>query len=195
MKPIPSSPGYFATEGGHVVRRGRTLIPSLNGRGYLKIKVNYGRDAYVHRLVCEAYHGSCPPGKQCRHLDGDRANNKPNNLVWATKAENEVDKIIHGTLQEGVKHHKSMLTENQVIEARKRARNGEQVNDVAVDMGIPYRRLLDAVTGRRYAVIPGAVTNLPKGAQRRQAEARAAGIKLTRKSNGRNGESPQKSPQ
>lgn len=198
MRPIPSAPEYFATDEGEIFRNGRVLRISTNGRGYIKVKLSMRsvrRDAYVHRLICEAFHGPCPTGMQCRHLDGNKANNRPSNLVWGTRDENAVDRQIHGTLREGANHHRAVLTVSQVVEARRRARNGEQVDVVAADMGLPYRPVLDAVAGRRYGSIAGAVTSLPKGMQRRQAEARAAGIKILRKSNARDGESPQKSPQ
>lgn len=43
----------------------------------------------VHRLVCEAFHGPSPfRGAVVMHLDDDPANNRPENLKWATQKEN-----------------------------------------------------------------------------------------------------------
>lgn len=43
----------------------------------------------VSRLVCEAFHGPAPfDGAVVMHLDDDPANNKPENLKWATQKEN-----------------------------------------------------------------------------------------------------------
>ena len=48
-------------------------------------KKNY----YVHRLICEAFHGKCPEGKsQVDHLDRDPSNNRPENLRWVSPSEN-----------------------------------------------------------------------------------------------------------
>jgi hypothetical protein len=166
VRPIPSAPGYFACEEGFIWRRGTKRISRSNGHGYLSLKLsvqNVQWDAYVHRLVCEAYHGPCPEGLQCRHLDGNRQNNRPENLRWSDKATNEADKQIHGTAPKGEKHGASTLTPDIVLTARKRAAAGERVDHIAADMGIPYRGLLDAVTGRRWPHLPGAVTNLAKG--------------------------------
>jgi len=115
---------------------------------------------------------------ECRHLDGNRQNNSPTNLEWSDKRTNEGDKITHGTLHRGERHHSSVLDEATVIEARRRASTGERVDHIAASMGVRYRTLLSAVTGRRWSHLPGAVTNLTKGAQRLQAEAHAQGIKL-----------------
>lgn len=160
MKPVPSCPGYFASEDGHIYRNGRPLKAQSNGRGYLKIKVsveNVQWDEYIHRMVCEAYHGPCPPDHECRHLDGIRPNNIPTNVQWATKAINESDKLPHGTLQRGERNGISKLSEWMVIEARILAANGCSVKEIARDWGVGYQGLKDAVFGRRWKHVPGAL--------------------------------------
>lgn len=53
-------------------------------------------NAYVHRLVCLAFHGSPVAESLCAaHWDGDVQNNTPGNLRWATYAENTADKVRH----------------------------------------------------------------------------------------------------
>jgi len=49
-------------------------------------KKNY----YVHRLVCQAFHGDPPSEKHTdvNHIDLDRTNNKASNLEWVTRSEN-----------------------------------------------------------------------------------------------------------
>jgi hypothetical protein len=42
----------------------------------------------VHRLVCEAFHGPCPPGLETLHGDENGLNNRPENLRWGTRKEN-----------------------------------------------------------------------------------------------------------
>lgn len=64
--------------------------------GYRKITVN-GKQRSVHRLVCEAYHGPEPrPGMDVAHWNGQKADNRPENLRWATREENILDQIRHG---------------------------------------------------------------------------------------------------
>lgn len=179
MKPIPSAPGYFADANGDIWRDGRRLKPTSNGRGYLRLKLCFeGKrvDVYVHRVVCEAYSGPCPEGMQCRHLDGCRANNKPDNLQWSDKATNEADKVAHGTLTRGERHYKTELTDDIVAEARKRAATGESVKAIARELGVDRARLCDAVRGRtwRHMQEPAAVVNLMRGWQRVSREKRIA---------------------
>lgn len=43
----------------------------------------------VSRLVCEAFNGPAPEGKNvCMHIDENSRNNQPANLAWGTQKEN-----------------------------------------------------------------------------------------------------------
>jgi hypothetical protein len=51
----------------------------------------------IHRLVCHAFHGP-PPSDQhtdVRHLNGDKADNRAENLAWGTRSENMQDVLRH----------------------------------------------------------------------------------------------------
>lgn len=63
------------------------------------------RPYHVHRLMLLAFVGPAPAdGSQCRHLNGDRADNRLENLKWGSVSENTKDQVEHGT------HHHSRLT-------------------------------------------------------------------------------------
>jgi hypothetical protein len=93
----------------------------------------YVRQATLHTLVLTMFVGPCPDGMQCRHLDGNTANNHVDNLAWGTRTENERDKILHGTFSQGERHGRSKLTENDILEIRARAASGETLVDIAKD--------------------------------------------------------------
>jgi hypothetical protein len=87
------------TAPGRGARTGLVLTPEINERGYRSVKLRMdGARAkrWVHRLVCEAFHGKPPPGQVVRHLDGNPANNAASNLAWGTQAENAADTTAHG---------------------------------------------------------------------------------------------------
>jgi hypothetical protein len=78
--------------------KGRILKPQSNGRrGHLKVQLGRRRREYVHRLVLTAFRGPCPPGFECRHLDGNPSNNTVSNLTWGSQSENTLDRVRHGT--------------------------------------------------------------------------------------------------
>jgi len=75
------------------------MKPQLTKYGYLKIKLRhkgYRQAFFLHRLVCEAFHGEPPvygdEPAHCRHIDGNRLNNHADNLRWGSRIENEHDK-------------------------------------------------------------------------------------------------------
>jgi len=105
-RPIPGYVGYYATELGTIIstRKGhkRALHKRQGNAGSEDVQVQgpAGRrkTVPVHRLVCLAFHGPAPKGKNLvRHLDGDNKNNTPGNLAWGTHQENMHDKRGHGT--------------------------------------------------------------------------------------------------
>jgi len=147
-KPVPSCAGHEASSLGRVrpIRsrytngRGQGSSGHDNGHGYLQITLHIEGAVvtrYVHRLVCEAFHGPAPsPLHEAAHGDRTPVHNTPDNLRWATKTENDADKKRHGTVLHGERHPMVRLTPDQVIEIRRRLGRGHRQADIADDFGI-----------------------------------------------------------
>lgn len=94
-RPVPASrmfripAGAFeASSEGRVRVTGREpLAGSPDDSGYLRVGWRR-RKFYVHVLVILAWQGE----PQVRHLTGDNRRNKPTELAWGSKRENERDK-------------------------------------------------------------------------------------------------------
>ena len=86
--------------------------------------------------MLETFVGLRPPGKECRHLDGNKTNNRITNLAWGTGVENQHDRILHGTMMQGEEHHRAKLTNDDVLEIRRRAANGESHRVIAEDFPV-----------------------------------------------------------
>lgn len=108
-RPVPSCPGVTASSLGRVkfpdsfakmphggIREYKTkpvfgvkTKASKTARHEYYGIVNRGKNYKVHRLVCEAFHGPAPEGKNyVLHADENALNNKPGNLSWGTQKEN-----------------------------------------------------------------------------------------------------------
>lgn len=103
----------------------RILTPQIQNNGYVTVSMRR-KTVSVHRLVLLAFVGPCPIGCEAAHENGDRTDNRLENLSWKSKHDNAIDRDRHGTTYRGERHHLSKLTEQQVREIRQRyvSRNG-----------------------------------------------------------------------
>lgn len=105
VRPHPYLEGVLCREdgavfvpGGKAGLRGHWTFGSQNREGYRCAHIQ-GRQRYVHRLICEAFHGACPADKcQIDHIDRDPANNNPENLRWVNRSENIRNRDHYGVI-------------------------------------------------------------------------------------------------
>lgn len=104
MKPIPNFEDYAITENGDVYRVSYSdkgnggkyilphkLTPKLDRYGYYKVVLSVHRKLYcrtVHRLVAQTFIPNPNNLPMVNHRDGDKTNNRIDNLEWVTAREN-----------------------------------------------------------------------------------------------------------
>lgn len=85
---------YLVSTNGKVysIRSHRVLAPRKHNAGYLRVtlcKNGKRKDAYIHRLMCEAFFGTPNDGRNyVNHLDENPAHNQITNLEWTTNSNN-----------------------------------------------------------------------------------------------------------
>lgn len=106
---IPGTENHYEASADGLVRRARAGNRTSPWR-VLKARLNTGgryqailsiRDKSltrsVHRLVCLAFYGVPAEGMFACHTDGDKTNNRADNLHWGTNSQNQLESIAHGT--------------------------------------------------------------------------------------------------
>lgn len=129
-KKIPSFPRYEISTHGRMrsIRyKGKSLpravTPIVGKDGYYKISIydplGVRKTCRRARLILETFVGPCPLGKQAAHLNGNRVDDRLDNLAWVTSKENHSHKKIHGTTSQGINNPKARLSERDVLNIRK----------------------------------------------------------------------------
>lgn len=95
-------------------------FPLDSKSGYGQITVS-GRHYNAHRYICELAHGTPPsPQHEAAHScgKGHLGCVAPRHLSWKTAAENQADRLLHGTDMRGQKHWAAKLTDQNIREIR-----------------------------------------------------------------------------
>jgi len=113
--------------------KGKTRKTHINDDGYLVVGLRDGKREIkwkIHRLVVINFIPNSENKETVNHIDGNKQNNTPNNLEWATRLENSrhawktgLSKIYDHQRGEG--SHHSKLSEERVRELRESYSTGD----------------------------------------------------------------------
>ena len=169
-KVIPSFPDYQVSNQGRV----RSQLLQFSGRkseewrikapgtapfGYQFVLLRKDGKTYnrkIHGLVLEAFVGPRPTingERACtRHLNGNPADNRVENLAWGTMKENMADKKAHGTANylRGEDSWNAIFTEEQVAGFKERMAAGEWYRDIANEIDRPLAVIYNIGVGKSW---------------------------------------------
>lgn len=117
----PVADGYEVSSLGNVrsSKRGRVrlLSPMVVAGGYSQIQLRIDKQSkkfLVHRLVAEAFIPNPENKPIVNHIDGNKHNNRVDNLEWVTQAENMRHAVKSGLIKQGADSADAILTKKQV---------------------------------------------------------------------------------
>lgn len=155
------------SKGGKKIIRSKVMNPYTDEDGHKRIKLckmGKGKKHYVHNLVTEAFIGPKPSGYATAHGNGIPDDNRLENLRYATFAENEADKLIHGRHVRGEGNWNSKLTSEQVYRIRevydyymanhKSLRKSRILYDLAEEIGMRKKSIYQIGTRASWAWLP-----------------------------------------
>ncbi|MEQ1663212.1 MAG: NUMOD4 domain-containing protein [Thiobacillus sp.] len=156
---IPGFEGdYQASTLGNVrsIKRGlcRMLNQVVSTGGYKVVCLSLhgkAKSRRVHQLVAMTFIRLPERGEYVCHNDGDRANNRPENLRIDTPLANSNDMDKHGTRARGERHGNAKLTSESVAEIRRLKARGLLRSDIAAAAGVTVSAVQDVLSGRRWS--------------------------------------------
>ena len=86
---------YLVSNEGRVKHDGRLLSGSIHKDGYIFVNIR-GKKYAKHRVVAEAFIPNPDNKPYVNHIDGNKQNNKVENLEWCTQSENIIHAYANG---------------------------------------------------------------------------------------------------
>lgn len=144
---------YEITINGEVINKktGRVLKVQPNGKGYLRFSLLIGNKRkffFVHRVVAEKYVPNPERKPQVNHIDGNKLNNRADNLEWVTNYENRQHAIKNGYHLMGEKCSWSKLKQKDVDYIRSHPE--ERICDLANKYGVSRGAISGVRCGRHW---------------------------------------------
>ncbi len=157
-KQIAGFPDYEASTMGRIRRlpSGRVMVNCYQTSGYQKVTLRRNplqKTLLVHRIVAAVFISEIPAGIQVNHINGDKRDNRLENLELVTPKDN----LLHAQSILGVapvhpgigsKHHSAKLTEEDVLEIRRLYADGARPGEIAPRFGI-VRTAIYPIINRR----------------------------------------------
>lgn len=137
---------YEVSNQGRVRRKANRRIrkPSNAGKGYCSIIV-YTPDGYVgyyiHRLVANAFLGPAPEGQEVSHKNGNRKDNRLDNLIYESHKDNMSRRQAHATSYHGERNPAAKLTQAQVSSMRYDRKKGGKLLELATKYGVSFQQV------------------------------------------------------
>lgn len=122
------------------LKKGVVMSPFVLNNGYLCVAPKFGdirKKLLVHRLVALAFVDGYFEGATVNHIDGDKLNNRFENLEWVTLSRNTAHQWEIGLIDlRGEKHPSAKLSDADVVAVRESLNKGERVSAVAMRYGV-----------------------------------------------------------
>jgi hypothetical protein len=122
---------------------------------YKRVSLESKSPTYVHRIVAEAFVPNPLGLPEVNHIDGDKGNNRSENLEWVTHSENAAHASRSGLLAVGVRHGNSKLNESDVLKIDSLIRDGHSTRKIASRFGVGAEAVRCIRNGKTWAHLTG----------------------------------------
>ena len=159
---VPDYPAIYASNQGRVKRlaytatdgrffKERILTNIVQQDGYMhSVFLDKGKRVQVptHRVIALAFIPNPDNKPIVNHIDGNKQNNKPENLEWVTIKENVQHAIDNGLASTGLGGYAGKFSEEERSNILARWNSGETMRSIARDLGVSHSLVGSLVHGR-----------------------------------------------
>ncbi len=149
-RPIPEIPGFEVSDQGRV-RDAKGKFRRICKTRYSTVSIR-DRNYSVHVLVTAAFLGECPVGMIRNHKNGDKHDNRPENLEYVTYSQNlqHAYDVLRRKGPEGEIHGRAKLTESTVKTIFDEHSRGTSAKTLAARFGVTMWTVFDIRAGRSW---------------------------------------------
>lgn len=168
LRPLLSAEGYAASKCGSIISYHRlepfALKQCRHTMGYRKVQLKVAENTYkgflVHSLVMEAWVGPRPEGMVINHINGDKTDNRLENLEYCTRSFNMEHSYRTGLSPKpptkyGAAAPKAKMTDDVVLALRRETdREVGYTDRLAAKYGVTSATVSKALLGRTWRHLP-----------------------------------------
>ena len=139
---------------------GQTLKPFPNSNNYLMVDLFHDtikQRVAVHRMVAIAFIPNPEMKEFVNHIDGNKQNNRVENLEWVTPSENSLHAVQTGLSARGEAKTLAKLTEKDVLEIQAAFEAGAKDFELAAKYGVTSGVISSIRLGKTWKHVSGKV--------------------------------------
>lgn len=134
------------------VVKGKLLKQSLNHKNYLEVRLyknSKSMTKVVHRLVALSFIPNPLNLPQVNHIDGNKSNNRVENLEWVSNSQNQLHayKIGLQPSRAGEKNNNASITDVEVTNYKLLYNSGMSVIEISKNTDIPLSKIRAIIYG------------------------------------------------
>lgn len=129
----------------------------LDKHGYLQVQARFEKKRYcatAHRIVWFHFKGRIPDGLTINHKNGNKTDNRLENLELATRSQQTIHAInvlgFRPKAHSGSENGRARLSDNDVREIRSRYLSGESIKNLSEKYGMSYPGMCHLIKGRSW---------------------------------------------